>query len=187
MAYTPNPTWNSGAAPGIDAPALNHIETQYTEASASYEASLFTPFVLTGFVCTKDGTTPNQLDVTQGTSYIKQSDSTLRRRTSNGAPGPFTTSVVNTTYYLDHNPDGTFSWGTAHSGQANYLPLCQVTTDSSGNIATVTDTRTTFTSFLANIIGTLNLPTTTQISSANPVLQGAHSNAGRPTISVGDG
>jgi len=187
MAYTPNPTWNSGAAPGIDAPALNHIETQYTESSLSLEQDLFTAYVISGMVCTKDGTTPSQLDVTAGVAWLLQSvDNTLRRQAPTATTFS-TTGHASTTMYLDLNPDGTFSWGTAHSGVANHLTICTVTTDGSANIGVITDTRTTFTNFLAAMIGTFNLPTGTQINSANPVLQGAHSNAGRPTISVGNG
>jgi len=53
----------------------------------------------------------------------------------------FVTSVASTTYYLDFQPDGNYSWGTAHSTQENYLPIAEATTDSAGNIITVTDKR----------------------------------------------
>jgi len=39
MAYTKNvPAWVEGAAPGISAPRLNHLETQYDEAKTDLDA-----------------------------------------------------------------------------------------------------------------------------------------------------
>jgi hypothetical protein len=159
MTYTQNPTWNNGAGPGISAGALNNIETEYLEASLSFNPDVFTAgFVLSGLVCTKDGVTASQLDITSGTAYVLQSaDSTLRQRKVSTTTKS-TTGNPSTTMYLDLNPDGTLSWSTAHSGQANYLTLCTVTTDVSANIATVTDTRTLTANILPNIIGPLNLP-----------------------------
>jgi hypothetical protein len=136
MPYTKT-TWNEGAAPGISAAELNRMETQYDESVQSYPVGLFDPFVLSGCTAVKNGSIANQLDFTGGTAYPKQTDNTLRKR--NPASTTFTTSVASTTYYLDLNPDGTLSWGTAHSAQANYIALYQVTTDASGNILAVTD------------------------------------------------
>lgn len=155
MSYSKNPTWNSGGSPGVDAPALNNLETQYTEASLSFNPDILAAgFVLTGLVCTKDGTVASKLDVTAGTYYAVQSaDSTLRQRkisTTN-----FTTSVASTTYYFDVNPDGTTSWGTSHSAVTNHLTICTVTTDGSANISTVTDTRTTAINLFNSATGVL--------------------------------
>lgn len=158
MSYSPT-TWVDGTT-ALNQTHLNNLETQYTEASQSLERDLFTAFVFSGLVCTKDGTTVNQLDVTSGVAFLLQSsDSTLRRRaTSASIAGQFTTATPSTTYYLDLNPDGTFNWGTAHSGQSNYLPICQVATDASGNISTVTDKRTLSTTLLGSMAGgNLNL------------------------------
>ncbi|HEV2236856.1 MAG TPA: hypothetical protein VGR57_09385, partial [Ktedonobacterales bacterium] len=73
------------------------------------------------------------------------------------AAGNFTSSVASTTYFLDLNPDGTMSWGTAHSGQANYLPICSVTTDGSQNLVTISDARTINTTLLSTAVGTVSL------------------------------
>ncbi|SMB97927.1 hypothetical protein SAMN00808754_2031 [Thermanaeromonas toyohensis ToBE] len=96
-------------------------------------------FVVSGMVPSKNATVANQLDVTAGACYVQQPDGGLRRFTP--AAASFTTSLASTTYYLDFQPDGTYSWGTAHSTQTGYLPIAEVTTDSAGNIATVADKR----------------------------------------------
>jgi hypothetical protein len=96
-------------------------------------------FVLSGMVASKNATVPNQLDVTAGACYVQQANGGLRRFTP--AAASFTTSLASAIYYLDFQPDGTYSWGTAHSAQAGYLPIAEVTTDTAGNIATVTDKR----------------------------------------------
>ncbi|MDE1904950.1 MAG: hypothetical protein KGH75_00685 [Rhodospirillales bacterium] len=138
---------------------LNNIESQYTESTNSFEQDLFTAFVLSGLVCTKDGTTANQLDVTAGTAFLLQADNTLRRRAQAASiGGQFTTSALSTTYYLDLNPDGTWSFATSHSGVSNYLAICHLTTDGSGNISTVTDARTLTTSLFTSGAGAINFP-----------------------------
>lgn len=158
MPFTPV-TYNTGAAPGIDGPAVNAWQLQYLEAINSFEQDLFTPFVYgsTSMVATKDGTTASQLDVTAGVAFPKQTDSTLRRRATTATT--FSASGhASSTLYLDLNPDGSWSWGTAHSGVANYLPIASVVTDSSSNIATVTDARTLATTLLSGMAGSLALP-----------------------------
>lgn len=95
-------------------------------------------FVVSGLVASKNATVANQLDVTAGTAVLKQANGAYITRDI--AASSFTTSVASI-YYLDLNPDGTYSWGTAPSTQANYLPIAEVTTDASGNISTVTDKR----------------------------------------------
>lgn len=140
MAYTPT-SWTNGTTP-VNATNMNHLETQYTEATHSYEQFFINGFVLTGFAATKDGTTASQLDVTAGTAYLKQADGTLRSQ----SPTSSTQSCLghpSTTLYLFLNNDGTWTFGTSSSGPANSLPICQVTTDASSNILTVTDVRPT--------------------------------------------
>lgn len=154
MPFTPT-TWTNGVTAANSAHMTN-TDTQYTEATNSFEQDLFTAFVLTGGVATKDGSIATQLDVTQCTYFALQSDSTLRRRVV--AAANYTTSTPSTTYYLDFNPDQTVSWATSHSGVSNYLPIAQVTTDGSGNIATVTDKRSKTAALLATLIGLLGLP-----------------------------
>lgn len=140
MPYSPT-TWTNGVT-AANASHMNNLEAQYGEATNSFEQDLFTAFVLTGGVGSKDGTTVNQLDVTSGAAFLLQSDGTLRRRAWGASTaGQFTTSTPSTFYYLDINPDGTFSWGTSHSGVANHLTICNASTDGSGNINVVTDTR----------------------------------------------
>lgn len=153
MPYTAT-TFNSGAAPGIDAAVLNAMQTQYSEAVQSFERNIFQPFVLVGGLCTIHGGLPKQMDVTGCTYYALQAgDSTLRWRVVNATN--FTTVTASTTYFLDYNADGTTSWGTAHSGAANYVPIASVTTDGSGNISVITDARPTIINLFAAAVGLL--------------------------------
>lgn len=196
MSYTKNPTWNSGGAPGIDAGALNNSETQYQEASLSFNPDILTAgFVLSGLVCTKDGSVASKLDVTTGSYYAVQSaDSTLRQRTISATN--FTTSTPSTTYFLDVNPDGTTSWGTSHSGVSNHLTICSVTTDGSANISTVTDTRPTVINLFANAIGALQFKGNTLWHAGNDgsgsgldadLLDGKNSGHASGNIPIADG
>jgi len=100
-----------------------------------------TSVVLSGAVATKDATTATQLDVTAAILYFASGD-----RISFPS-ATFATATASTTYYLDYNPDGTTSWGTAHSTQTGYVPIAQVTTDASGNVSAVTDERPTTVGF----------------------------------------
>jgi hypothetical protein len=157
MPYTPGASNPSG--PYISGGTqtyqqANNQETMYAEATLSFEQDLFTAFVYSGGVATKDGTTASQLDVTSCVYFALQTDGTLRRRTVS-TPNYSTTGNPSTTMYLDFNPDGTTSWATTHSAQANYLPIAQVTTDASANIATVADKRTTTTTLLSGMVGGL--------------------------------
>ena len=124
-------------------------------ATNTIEQDLLTPFVLSGLVVSKDGTVPNQIDITAGVAYPRQSDGSLLRQALVAAT--FLSSVPSTTYYLDLNSDGSWSWGTNHSTQSNYLTIAQATTDASGNIATVNDERNINTVLLASQTGTLTL------------------------------
>lgn len=94
----------------------------------------------TDFAATKNGVTPTQLDVTAGVAWLALAGGAGLRRFAQAAT-TFTTVAPSTTYYLDAQPDGTFSWGTTHSTQAGYLALCEVTNDGAGQILAVTDRR----------------------------------------------
>jgi hypothetical protein len=155
MPYTPT-TWTSGVTPASQT-NMNHLETQYVEAVNSIEHDLLTAFVLSGFTAAKDGSIANQLDVASGNAYVTQPDTALRLRSAGALT--YTTATPSTTYYLDLNPDGTWSWGTSHSAVTNHLTICSVGTDGSGNISTVTDARTLATSLLPNVSGPVYLPT----------------------------
>lgn len=136
---------------------LNNIESQYSLSTSTFEQDLFTAFVLYGMVCTADGTTLNQLDMTAGVAFLLQTDSTVARQAlAASIANQFLTTVINTTYYLDLNPNGTFSFATTHSGTANYLTICQCTTNSSGNISAVTDKRNLTTTLFASGSGNIN-------------------------------
>lgn len=153
MSYTPT-SWVSGTTP-VDAPEMNNIESIYAEATQSFEQDLFTPFVHSGLVATKDGTTASQLDVTAGIAFLLQaSDNTLRRRAPT-ASTKSTSGHPSTTMYLDLNADGTWSWATTHSGVANYLSIASVTTDASSNILAVTDARNQTTSMFPALTGSI--------------------------------
>lgn len=140
----------------------NSVNTNATTPN-SIAQDVLTPFVLgaSSLVATKDGSVANRLDVAGGVAWLRQHDGSLGRQ----APSAtfFLTVQVNSTYFLDLNPDGSWSFNTSHSGQANYLPIAQVTTDASGNIAAVTDERTLSTELLASLNGTLSAPNLTTI------------------------
>lgn len=170
MAYTAT-TWVDGTTAGNHT-TMNNLETQYTQAITSFEQDLWTPFVLSGLVCTKDGSVATQLDVTAGIAFLKQSaDNSLQRR----APGAtnFTTSTPSTTYFLYLQADGSWYWSTTNGPAPNSLHICNVVTDGSGNISTVQDFRVTVTSLLSGAAGQVNIPAagsitfTTPLSSAN--------------------
>ena len=97
-------------------------------------------FVVSGMTSSKNAGIATQLDVTSGICYVQQSSGGILRFTP--AADDFATADPSTTYYLDFQPDGTYSWGTAHSAQANYIPVAEVATDVLGQINTVTDRRT---------------------------------------------
>lgn len=182
MPYTAT-SWVSGTTP-LDAPEMNNLETQYTEATNSFEQDLFAAFVLSGLVATKDGTTASQLDVTTGVAFLKQTDNTLRRR----APVASTQSTVghpSTTMYLFLQNDGTWAWQTSSTGPTNSLAVAQVTTDASANILTVTDVRPLATSLLAGMVGQFSLPTTRNGTMTVVVIYtGANTPTNPPTGSI---
>ena len=135
------------AIPGTYPVSLNRISnlgnavTTNVTTPNSLEQDMLTPFVLgvNSFVATKDGSVANQLDVTSGVALLRQSDSSLGRVAPTATT--FDTTTPSATYFLDLQPDGSWSFATTHSGISGYLPIAQVTTDGSGNIATVTDKR----------------------------------------------
>ncbi len=132
----------------------NNIETQYDEATQSFERNLFTPFVLSGGIGTIHGGLPKQMDVTACTYYpVQVADGTLRKRVVNATN--FTTVTASTTYFLDYNSDGTTSWATTHSADVNALTIASVTTDGSGNISVITDTRPTVINLFVAAVGLL--------------------------------
>lgn len=123
-----------------------------------YAVDLFgsTGFVLSGLTVTKDGTNANQIDIAAGVAYLVQTDGSLRRLAIGTAN--YKTTSASTTFYLDLNPDGTFSWGGSHSSQSNYITIATVTSDASSNVNVITDTRQTLINLLSGIAGVVNLP-----------------------------
>lgn len=155
--YAPH-TWVNGDS--ANATRLNNLETQAADALNGFNGDLFaTGFVLSGVTCTKDGTVANQLDITSGRAYAVHSDGSLGLIVV-AADNTHTTSTPSATYYLDLNVDGSWSWATSHSAMANYLTICSVTTDGSGNISAVTMNRPLNPVLLPNLAGTLSLPAT---------------------------
>lgn len=119
----------------------NNDETQSAVALASFNPDLVgAGFILSGIACVKDVTTPTQLNITSGEAYLVMTDGTTARIDVASATES-TTGHPSATLFLGLNPDGSWSWGTAHSAQANYLPIAQVTTDASANISAVSDKR----------------------------------------------
>jgi hypothetical protein len=142
MSFTPySPTtWTNGVTPASQT-NMNHLETSYGLAVQTLPQYSVAGYVLYGLVASKDGVTANQLDVTAGVAWLLQTDNTIAFQLIASSAGPLTTSSPTATYYLDLNPDGSYSFATSHSGVANHLTICTVATDGSGNILTVTDTR----------------------------------------------
>ncbi len=99
-------------------------------------------FVLGGLVSTKNGGIANQLDITAGHAIVYSVGDSTWKEIGVSATNK-TTSVASTTYYLDLEPDGTLSWDVNHSSDSYYIPIAQVTTDSSGDISVVSDMRET--------------------------------------------
>ena len=140
--YGPYTETSWSGSTGINITRLDNLETQASIALNSINPDLSGPFVLSGIVCTKDGTNANQLDIASGRAYVTMSDGTTGLIVV-GADNTHTTSAISSTYYLFLKNDGTWQWGTTSTGPANSLPICQATTDGSGNISTVTDVRHT--------------------------------------------
>lgn len=138
MPFTPITVVN-GTTPA-NATWGNNAQTQYTEATSSFEQDLFTAFVFFGLAPTIDGSILNQLDVTAGIAFLLQSDGTLRRRAPTSSTQ--TASTPSSTYFLYLQPDGTWYWSTVNSPAANSLFIAQVATNVGGNISSVTDKRT---------------------------------------------
>lgn len=133
--------------------------TSIVESPATtIEQDLLTAFVYgaSSLVATKNALSPNQLDVTTGIAFPQQSDGSLLRTAV--AATHFLTISPSATYYLDLNPDGSWSWTTSHSTQPNYLAVAQVTTDASSNILTVTDERVLSTILLAGMTNNPGAP-----------------------------
>lgn len=123
-------------------------------AAVTLEQDLVTPFVLTGLAPSHTGF--NLYSAAAGIAYLRQSDSSLLRLAYATIAVNLTTPSA--TYYHDINPDGTYSLGTAHSTQPNYLTIATITTDAGDNITAVTDTRTMATTLFPNMSNTVNAP-----------------------------
>lgn len=151
MPYTTT-SWTSGTTP-VDAPEMNNLETQYAEATNSFEQDMFTAgWVQNGLVATKDGSVASQLDVTAGVAFLMQSDGTTRRRAPTSSTQS-TTGHASTTMYLFLKTDGTFAWQTSSTPPSNALGIAHVTTDGSANISTVVDDRDLNPNLFSNAAG----------------------------------
>jgi hypothetical protein len=170
VAYTKQ-TWTQNVS-AVNATRMTALETQYDEAIASMGLDAFTAgFVFSGLLASKNASTATQLDITSGTAYLKQAaDSSYRRRAISSTTK--TTVTINTTYYLDLNPDGTYSWATSHSATANYIPIAEVTTDGSGNISTVKDKRTLTASYFGSGVMAPAMGSATLVAPVTPSLAG---------------
>lgn len=121
----------------------NLIQTQASIALHGFNPKLIgSGFVYSGVVCTKDASVANQLDIASGVAYVVLSDGTVGE-IDVGSGQTQTTSGASVTWHLYLQPDGTWYWSTSNAPAANSLHICDVTTDGSGNIVTVTDQRVT--------------------------------------------
>lgn len=132
-------TWVDGVTQGGHL-NMNNLETQASVALHGINPALSGPFVYSGITCAKDGTIANQLDISSGVAFVTLSDGTTGQITV-VADNTHTTATPSTTYYLFLKNDGTWQWSTTSTGPANSLPICQATTDASGNILAVSDQR----------------------------------------------
>lgn len=148
-------SWVDGSTAATQA-HMNNLESQAQTALNGFNGDLYSPFVLSGVVWSKDGTNANQLDVTSGRAYATMSDGTLGLIVV--ASTTFTTSTPSTTYYLFLLNTGAWQWGTTSSGPSNSLAICQATTDASGNILAVTDKRPLNTNMLSGMLGAIKQP-----------------------------
>jgi len=137
-----------------------------------------TTLLLSGGKATKDATTANQVDVTAADVYFASGQ---HKDFPASTAAQYTTSAVSSTYYLDYNPDGTTTWGTAHSVQSGYATICTVASDASGNIATITDTRP----LITVLLGGKGVLTQSQIGAANGVA-GLDANKQVPANALGN-
>lgn len=117
----------------IDGMVIAQLPGGYVRASEQLNAG----YVVSGGTAVKDDTNLSQLNYAYATAYLKQIDGSYLVKTT--TPANFFTSYYNSTYYLDLNPDGTYSWGIVHSSQVNYLPILEVTTNGTGQILAITD------------------------------------------------
>jgi hypothetical protein len=100
-------------------------------------------YVVSGGAVTKNVTHNNMIDVSE--IVVSLDDNVMHR---DGVS--FETSTPLATYYLDFTSSGDFTWGNSHpSGTSgvDYLTVAQVTTDASGNVNVITDTRNPFGGF----------------------------------------
>lgn len=135
----------------------NNAQTQAGVALASFNPDLLSPYVESGITCVKDGVTANQLDIASGRAYLTMTDGTVSR-IDVVTDNTHTTSGATTTWHLYLQPDGTWYWSTSNAPQANSLHICDVATDGSGNISTVTDQRTINPTMFGGIAGDPILP-----------------------------
>lgn len=119
---------------------MNNLETSASVGLYGLNPQLSGPFVHSGITCMKDGTVANQLDIASGYAFATMADGTTGF-ISVVSDNTHTTSTPSSTYYLFLKNDGTWQWGTTSTGPTNSLPICQATTDGSGNISVVTDVR----------------------------------------------
>jgi len=175
----------------INQTRMNNLETQFAQSVSSINSDLFSSFVLSGFVASKDGTIANQLNVTSGVAYTRQplgGTNELNRIATNATT--FSTSTPSTTYYLVLCNDGTWQWSTSNSGPYGCLFICSVTTDGSGNISTVADSRLLLTVLFPSMSsGTIffpaNIGVTGQATLNLAVVVHIYASGGAPSATAG--
>ena len=138
--HGPYTTTSWSGSTGINITRLDNLETSANIGVHSLNPNLSGPYVHSGIACAKDGTVANQLDIASGVAFVTASDGTTIQ-IDVAADNTHTTSTPSTTYYLFLLNTGAWQWGTTATGPTNSLPICQVATDGSGNISSVTDVR----------------------------------------------
>lgn len=126
--YTNNSSTSSNIASQTKSTYLNH-----EKINAFNDVGFFLQnYVNTGGEVTKNIQRNDTVDVTDISAALN--NHTLYREGTS-----FLTTIPNTTYHLDFREDGDWWWGTGHPVGATYLTVAEVTTDSNGNVDTITD------------------------------------------------
>lgn len=151
---------------GTDAIADGAVTPAKTEG-LPYSSDLFgSSFIVSGLTVTKYAA--NEINVSAGTAYMKQADATVRQESITTTT--LTTTSPSATYYLDLNPDGTWSFTTGHSSVSGYLNIATVTTDSSGNVNVITQNNDSYkVTVLGGAVGPVSVKGLTTIDPFNTI------------------
>jgi len=114
--------------------------------------------VLSGGAVTQDPVEADTVDISAIIALVKDTTTGFVSYIELAATSKVT-STPSTTYYLDLAPDAVdYSWGTSHPA-GDYTPIAEVTTDGSGDVASITDARILEAEILSGLDAQLTFPT----------------------------